>query len=275
MSSLAELLSRPRYEVFPFAGIADAVAEHVPTDVKMTVTSSPKRGLDATLSVAEELAGRGYAVVPHLSARSIADERQAQELLDRLAEAGIDEVLVIAGDVPRPAGRFEGGADLLAAMASLRNRPRERGITGYPESHPFISDEETIEAMFEKEPFATYIVSQLCFDPATIVWWVGAVRERGTELPIYVGLPGVTPSRKLLRIATRIGVGESRRFLTRHGNLVARLITRRSGPDALLEGLADAVAQPQNRIAGFHFYTFNELEKTEGWRQETLERLRA
>jgi methylenetetrahydrofolate reductase (NADPH) len=275
MSSLAELLSRPRYEVFPFAGIADAVAEHVPTDVKMTVTSSPKRGLDATLSVAEELAGRGYAVVPHLSARSIADERQAQELLDRLAEAGIDEVLVIAGDVPRPAGRFEGGADLLAAMASLRNRPRERGITGYPESHPFISDEETIEAMFEKEPFATYIVSQLCFDPATIVWWVGAVRERGTELPIYVGLPGVTPSRKLLRIATRIGVGESRRFLTRHGNLVARLLTRRSGPDALLEGLADAVAQPQNRIAGFHFYTFNELEKTEGWRQETLERLRA
>ena len=275
MSSLAELLSRPRYEVFPFAGIADAVAEHVPTDVKMTVTSSPKRGLDATLSVAEELAGRGYAVVPHLSARSIADERQAQELLDRLAEARIDEVLVIAGDVPRPAGGFEGGADLLAAMASLRNRPRERGITGYPESHPFISDEETIEAMFEKEPFATYIVSQLCFDPATIVWWVGAVRERGTELPIYVGLPGVTPSRKLLRIATRIGVGESRRFLTRHGNLVARLLTRRSGPDALLEGLADAVAQPQNRIAGFHFYTFNELEKTEGWRQETLERLRA
>jgi methylenetetrahydrofolate reductase (NADPH) len=274
MSSLAELLSRPRYEVFPFAGIADSVAEHVPAEVKLTVTSSPKRGLDATLEVAEELRRRGFEVVPHLSARSIADEGQAQELLDRLAEAGIDEVLVIAGDLKRPAGKFEGAADLLKVMASLRNSPRERGITGYPESHPFISDEETIEAMFAKEPFATSIVSQLCFDPATIVWWVGAVRERGTELPIYVGVPGVTPSRKLLAIATRIGVGESRRFLTRHGNLVARLVARRSGPDALLEGLADAVAQPRNRIAGFHFYTFNELAKTERWRRETLERLR-
>ena len=42
------------------------------------------------------------------------------------------------------------------------------GISGYPESHHFISDETTIEAMFEKEPMATYIVSQICFDADVI-----------------------------------------------------------------------------------------------------------
>ena len=41
---------------------------------------------------------------------------------------------------------------------------RELGITGYPESHHLIDDETTIQAMFEKEPHATYIVSQICFD---------------------------------------------------------------------------------------------------------------
>ena len=42
------------------------------------------------------------------------------------------------------------------------------GITGYPESHHLISDEETIRAMFAKAPMATHIVSQLCFDASTI-----------------------------------------------------------------------------------------------------------
>ena len=45
---LAQLLARPRYEVFPAEGIEQEVAEHVPTSVKLTVTSSPARGLEAT-----------------------------------------------------------------------------------------------------------------------------------------------------------------------------------------------------------------------------------
>ncbi len=46
-------------------------------------------------------------------------------------------------------------------MAGLGHGLDEVGITGYPESHPFISDEDTIQAMYEKEPYATYIISQI------------------------------------------------------------------------------------------------------------------
>jgi methylenetetrahydrofolate reductase (NADPH) len=265
-----ELLRRPRYEVFPLAGIEDEVAEHVPTDVKMTVTSSPKRGVEATLRLAEELSRRGFVVVPHVAARAVSDRAHLSEIVDRLRGAGVSELLVIGGDIPDP-GAFASSYALLAAMDQLGRPFREIGIAGYPESHPFISDEATIGAMFDKARFATYVVSQLCLDPRVIAGWIAAVRGRGVTLPIYVGIPGVVPRRKLLRISARIGVGESTRFLRKHGNVLGRLLLRGSlGPGYLVDGLAHHV---DTDVAGFHFYTFNELAETERWRQETLERL--
>jgi methylenetetrahydrofolate reductase (NADPH) len=267
---LVELLRRPRYEVFPLPGIEDEVAAHVPTDVKMTVTSSPKRGIGATLELSEELARRGFEVVPHVAARLVADKVHLREILGRLRESGVREIFVIAGDAEHPAGEFAGAYQLLAAMDELGDRFDEIGISGYPESHPFIRDETTIQAMFDKAPFASYIVSQLCLDPRVIAAWIAAVRERGVAIPIYVGIPGVTSRRKLLRISTRIGVAESARFVRKQGNVLARLLLRGSvGPEHLLEGLAPHAGQ----IAGFHVYTFNELAVTERWRQEKLRRL--
>ena len=268
--TLAEPLSRPRYEAFPLEGIEDQLVEHVPTDVKVTVTSSPRRGLEVTLRLAEEVARRGFAVVPHVAARMVADEKHLRDIVQRLEAIGVREIFVIAGDARTPAGKFAGAHDLLVALAELEHPIGEIGISGYPESHPFISDETTIQTMFDKEPHASYIVSQLCLDPAVIAWWIGAVRDRGVALPIYVGVPGVAPRRKLLRISTKIGVGDSARFLRKQGGVLASLLLRGSvGPGYLLDGLVPEIG----RIAGFHVYTFNELRETERWRQEALERL--
>jgi methylenetetrahydrofolate reductase (NADPH) len=268
--ALAELLRRPRYEVFPLPGIEDELVQYVPTDVKVTVTSSPRRGLEPTLRLAEEVARRGFAVVPHVAARMVADEEHLREIVERLAKIGVREIFVIAGDAQAPAGKFAGAYDLLVAIAQLEHHLDEIGISGYPESHPFISDETTIQTMFDKAPHASYIVSQLCLDPSVIAWWIGAVRERGVALPIYVGVPGVAPRRKLLRISTRIGVGDSVRYLRKQGGVLTRLLLRGSvGPGYLVEGLGPDL----ERIAGLHVYTFNELRETERWRQEALERL--
>jgi methylenetetrahydrofolate reductase (NADPH) len=147
-------------------------------------------------------------------------------------------------------------------------------VTGYPESHAFISDETTIQAMFEKVPFATYIVSQICFDPAVIGSWIRRVRERGVELPIYVGLPGPTDALRLLRLSGRIGLGESARFLRRHGSWLGRLtLPRAYRPEQLLERLAPAFALAANGVAGLHMFTFNEIAQEEQWRRAQLERL--
>jgi methylenetetrahydrofolate reductase (NADPH) len=271
--SLVEALERPRYEILPLAGIADEVLEHLPAGRKITLTSSPTRGLEATLGLAEQLAPR-YEVVPHLAARLIADRAHLEEVVLRLQNAGVREAFVIAGDARQPAGEFEGAAELLSALAELRAGLAEVGISGYPESHHFISDETTIEAMFEKEPMATYIVSQICFDADVIRTWIRRVRDRGTSLPIWIGVPGAVETRKLLRTSLRIGLGQSVRFLRGQRGLLRRFLRPRTyTPTELLEQLAPTFADPAARLGGIHVYTFNELKQTETWRRQLVDRL--
>ena len=272
-SGLVEALRRPKYEVIPLPGIEDRVAEHVPKHVKLTVTASPKKGIEPTLGLAERLSGDGFEVAPHLSARLIRDRGQLGEILARLREAGIRDVFVVAGDAPEPAGEFEGSGALLGAMDEIGHGLEEVGITGYPESHPLISDEVTIQAMYQKEPHATYITSQICFDTGTINDWVLRVRRRGVGLPIYVGMPGAVNMAKLVRISSNIGLGESARFLKKYGNWFWRMFMPGGySPDALVEGMTASLGDPERKVRGFHIYTFNEVEKTERWRLGALER---
>jgi len=271
-AALTRLLRRPRFEILPLDGVEEEVMAHLRTDARVTVTASPRKGLEATLSLSERLATAGYTVVPHLSARLVRDRPHLEEVLDRLHAAGVRELFVPAGDAEEP-GAFHGAADLLAAMGERRHRFDEVGITGYPESHHLISDEETINAMFAKAPMATCVISQICFDPDVIAGWVHAVRARGTHLPIWIGLPGSVDYAKLVRISMKIGLGESARFLRHHGSWMSRLMTRSFKPDPLIKGLGPLYADPEAGIAGFHLYTFNEVAKTERWRRRMLEKL--
>jgi methylenetetrahydrofolate reductase (NADPH) len=239
----------------------------------VTVTASPTKGLEATVDVAERLAAHGYTVVPHLSARLIRDRDHLEALAGRLLAAGVHEVFVPAGDADPPAGEFAGAVELLRAMGELREAFDEIGITGYPESHHLISDDETIRAMFAKSGMATDIISQLCFDAGTIAGWISDVRERGTHLPIWIGMPGCVDYAKLMRISMKIGMGESARFLRHHSNWLSRLITRQFKPGRLLRDLTPVVTDPASNVAGFHLYTFNEVARTERWRRRALDRL--
>jgi methylenetetrahydrofolate reductase (NADPH) len=270
--AVADLLRASRFEILPLDGIEEQVREHLATDVKVTVTASPRKGLEATLELSERLARAGYAVVPHLSARLVRDRAHLEEVLARLQDAGVRELFVPAGDATEP-GEFHGAAELLAAMGEARSQFERIGITGYPESHHLISDEETIRAMFAKAEMATDIISQLCFDADTIRAWIANVRERGTELPIWIGMPGCVDYAKLVRISMKIGMGESTRFLRHNKSWMSRLLTRQFKPDRLLRDLTPVVSDPAAGVAGFHLYTFNEVARTERWRRQTLNRL--
>jgi methylenetetrahydrofolate reductase (NADPH) len=272
VATLPELLGRSRLEVIPLGGVEEQVLEHVPREVVLTVTASPVKGLDNTLDLVGKLAAHGYSVVPHFSARLVVDRSHLAELIARMAEMGVRDVFVIAGDADRPAGIYEGAAALLDAMHEVGHPFEQLGITGYPESHPLIDDATVIAAMFEKARYATYITSQICFDSRVTVRWVNEVWERGTRLPILVGIPGVVPRAKLLRVSTRIGIGESLRYLRKHGDFVTRFL-RPGGfsPDRLIKGLEPALVDPEQKVAGFHIFTFNELAETEAWRRRKLE----
>jgi len=79
------------------------------------------------------------------------------------------------------------------------------------EGHALIDDEELDRALMDKQPFASCVVTRLCFDADAILGWISDIRHRGIRLPVYVGLPGVVDRKKLLKV----GVGDSARFLKR------------------------------------------------------------
>ena len=272
-TALIGFLRAPRYEVLPTEDIEGIVLAHVPHDVTITITASPRRGMDATITLAERLSKQGYKVVPHLSARLIRDASHLREILKAINEMGARDVFVIAGDAREPAGQFPDSVSLLEAMMQAGHDLRDVGVSGYPESHSFIDDDMTIQAMWDKRRIATYIVSNLCFDPRVVKKWVGRVRRRRVELPIQIGMAGVADPAKLLRISTRIGVIDSARFLRGHSNWFLRMLQPGGyDPERFVNALLPDLAAPDRKVAGLHVFTFNEIEPTERWRQGMLAR---
>ena len=273
MTSLDALLKSPRFEVLPTKSTEDAVAEWVPAGMTVTVTASRVMGLEPTIELTERLAARGYRVVPHLAARSVTDDAHLDRIVARLKACGVDDVFVPGGDAPHPAGRFDSALPLLERLDEL-GRPFSRiGITGYPESHPKIHDDITIQAMWDKRRYASYIVSNVCFDAAQLGRWIGRIRARGVNLPLYVGLAGPAERTRLLKMAAVAGASESARFITRHPGWILRFWAPGGySPDRLLDRAAAVLTAPGSGVAGLHLFTFNQVQQAELWRRAALER---
>jgi methylenetetrahydrofolate reductase (NADPH) len=272
--SLRILLARARYEVLPTPSCEAAVAEHLPAGSTVTITASPSKGLAATLDLAERLRGHGYDVVPHLAARMVSGRDELADICTRLTGVGVRTIFVPAGDADPPAGAYSSSLDLLEDLAALGNPFPEVGITGYPESHPSIADDLTVQAMWDKRRHATYVVSNLTFDPATLQKWIRRMRRRGITMPVFIGLPGPVDRTKLLMMATKIGVGESTRFLAKHRGTFARLAAPGGFTgERFLEKCVQGLDVTGDSIAGLHIFTFNQIAETERWRRELLERL--
>ncbi|KRF01405.1 5,10-methylenetetrahydrofolate reductase [Nocardioides sp. Soil777] len=271
--TMTRLLRHARYEVLPTASTEDKVLAHVPREVAVTVTASPGKGLEATLDLAERLAGHGYAVVPHLAARMVAGRSELEEIVDRLTGKGISRVFVPGGDA-EPAGDYLDALALLEDLALLGRPFSHVGITGYPESHPSIHDDLTVQSMWDKRRHATHIVSNLTFDASVVRDWLHRLRARGVEMPLLLGVPGPVERTKLLTMATRIGVGESTKFLAKNKGLFARLAAPGGFTgETFLEKCAPALGEPGALVEGLHVFTFNQIAETEAWRVELLDSL--
>ncbi len=274
-STMVRLLEHARYEVLPTASIEETLLEHVRPETTVTVTASPSKGLSATLDLTERLIGHGYDAVPHLAARMVRDRVELKEICDRLVGDGVTRVFVPGGDADQ-AGTYPDALALLEDLAELGRPFPHVGITGYPESHPTIHDDLTVQSMWDKRRYATHIVSNLTFDPAVLAGWVKRLRARGVTMPLLLGIPGPVDRAKLVAMATKIGVGESTRFLAKHKGTFARLAAPGGFTgERFLEKCAPALSAPDAVVEGLHVFTFNQVPATEAWRRDLLERLTA
>jgi methylenetetrahydrofolate reductase (NADPH) len=267
------MLAMAHIEVMPLGSLEDQL-QHLAAGSTITVTCSPKRGIDATVRVAALLSERGLDAVPHIAARQVRDENHLKRILDTLSEAGIQSIFVPGGDVSSPEGEFDSALQLLQAMSNCDHGVTEIGVAVYPEGHPFIDNETLTDALRAKQEFATNCVTQLCFSGDTITNWIDSVRDQGISLPVRVGLPGAVERKKLFAFSLRIGVGESARFLMKQPKMIGKLLAAKTyQPDDLVSHLANFVDNPRFNIAGLHLYTFNQVAATNRWRESFVRAL--
>ncbi len=256
-----------QFEVLPFER-ALREASQLPEPTRLTVTSSPRLNPEETIEFARRLTELGHTVVPHLAARMVRDRDHLERLLEALEAAAIQELFVIGGDTREPAGHFDSAAAVLELIRARPHPVRTIGVAAYPEGHPLI-DEQTLTAELQrKSAMADYMTTQMAFDAAVVLDWLRATRERGMELPVRLGMPGVIERRRLLEVSVRIGVGPSLSFVRKQRGLRQLLRRPSHTVDQLFDALAPHAAEPQLKIEGFHYFTLNQLLDTWNWERQ-------
>jgi methylenetetrahydrofolate reductase (NADPH) len=273
-AALKRLVADPDFEMIPLSS-APEKAEALPPGATVTITASPTHGIESTFELAEALQAQGHEATPHLSAHMIRDRAHLGELLERARAAGFRNAFVVGGDA-KDRGEFHEGLALLRAMDELGHPFTEIGVPSYPEGHASIPDGVLLRVLKEKQRYASYMSTQMCFNPRAVTAWVSRMRAEGVTLPIHLGTPGVAELTKLMTISAKIGVADSARYLKKNRKMVGHLMKKGSfGPDAFLEALAPTLADPVADVAGLHLFTFNQIDGTVAWQRRMLEELGA
>jgi methylenetetrahydrofolate reductase (NADPH) len=139
----------------------------------------------------------GAEAMAHLSCVGETAE-SLREIVDRIAGAGIENILALRGDPPRGQTDFhqaEGGLGSSAELAALISETHpEIAIGGacFPEVHPEAASLEADIAFLKTkvENGASFLITQLFFDNRHYFDFVPAARAAGIDVPI---IPGVMP----------------------------------------------------------------------------------
>ena len=272
-AALRETVREAYMEIFPTDTI-ESKLDVLESGSYIAVTCSPTKGVEETLDMSERLAARGFKIVPHIAAKTVRDRAHLREIMARLSDMPIISIFVPGGDATEPAGDYATAVELLRDIAEFDHSFVEIGIGGHPEGRPEVDDDELLRHLLMKQDVSNYLVTQMCFDAEAVARWIREIRERGVDMPVWLGLPGVSNIATLIKTSLRIGVGDSVRYLKKNMRNVGKLLGAGAyTPDNLLYELAPYIADRNFGIAGHHLYCFNQVERTEVWRHEFLEGL--
>lgn len=214
--------------------------------------------------------------IPHLTC-VCHDDAEIAAILERYAAAGISNIMVLRGDVPRdlPAGTqpwktFKYASQLVRFIKRFGEQgkhPDRRGfgigIAGFPEGHP-----ETPNRMVEMDQLkakvdegADVIVTQLFFDNHDFYDFRARCELAGIRIPIIAGIMPITSLPGMKRMA-ELALG------ARYPAPLIRAINRTGGDEAAVRRVGVHWATEQCRdlldhnVAGLHFYTLNRSTAT-------------
>jgi methylenetetrahydrofolate reductase (NADPH) len=248
------------------------LAPSLPAGSCVHVAHTPKASLEQVVHLALLLQQYGLRACPHIVARRIASESALRGALHALSTGGVDQILLVAGDTPKPLGVFASTLEILDSGATVDAGINTIGVAGHPEGHRAIDSQALWQALAHKQAFgertgtAVHIVSQFSFNPAAIYGWEGELAHHAIALPVHVGIAGPTPLIKLLQYAVRCGVATSLRTAARTLGSVGNVSQLATTPEQHLLALARALdAGTTRQLVAPHFFVFGGTLKTAQW----------
>ena len=235
------------------------------------LSAVPHRPVSETIDAACLVRGAGLEPVPHMAARNFASLRAFELALERLTgEADVKTVLLIGGDLDRPAGTLASAQQVIDSGVLRKYGLTGIGVAGYPEPHPRIHADEIEAALLTKSAAAqaqgldVHIVTQFCFDSRPILRWIAWLRQRGIHLPVKVGLAGPTSVSSWLSYARRCGVKASASALASRSGLVKHLFSA-VAPDPVIRELAGLAAAGRLADVSAHMFSFGGIAASARW----------
>lgn len=257
-------------------GLAEARAV-IPPGTRINVTFLGNEDLEMRVAAAKAVKDLGFVPVPHISARRLASQAQLEEFLGRLQEVGATRhVFAVGGDPATPEGPYPDSLAIIRSGLLPRYGVEEVSIAGYPEGHPDIPDDELWRFLADKtsaceeQGLGSVVLTQFGFDTDAMVSWVREVRARGIASTLRIGTPGPAGIKRLLRFASRFGVGANAMIVKKYGFSLGNLMGS-AGPGRFIGDLATALADQTGATADepgavrLHFYTFGGLLTTAEW----------
>jgi methylenetetrahydrofolate reductase (NADPH) len=215
------------------------------------ITMLPGNDYREVANKATELAKSGFNPVPHFPARSIKNQGELEDFVNRCKDGGVKQALVIGGS-SQPIGDFHCSLQLLETglFEGLKI-----GIAGHPDGSPDISDKDLEKAMNDKKSYADYIITQWSLDVKPIAAFLSK-----QTLPVHIGITGPLKISSLLKFANIVGAKNSINFLKTNVTRALDLLKPRD-PNRIIEQLKDSADN-------FHIYTFGGLKETNKWLTE-------
>jgi len=285
MSSAAQRISKclTNYsiEITPAAArkVGHKLADLLPQRTAVNVTYLVGANIDDSVAACGLLADAGMHPVAHVPARSFASLGNVEDYFSRLCDVGVEEVLVLGGGAPEPAGELTETMQILESGLLQAFGFAKVGVAAHPEGHPDIEESQLREVLVEKAAWAQrtgvdlYYETQFCFEANPVIEWEKTTREdlrralgEAATLPsVRLGVAGPAKMSNLIRFGIMSGVGNSLQFLTKHSGNAMKLATTAT-PDAFIEGIADHREADANcLIEGLHLYPFGGFAKTAKW----------
>ena len=247
-----------------------AAAPRILPATSIAIPYLPREDNDARLAAARAVRKLGFEPMLHLSARRIASLAEFESFVQRAAaEAGVERCFVIAGDPSTAMGPFSDSASLIDTGVFERMGMKVIGVGGHPEGHPLMSAADRWEVLerkchsIEERGMAPLIVTQFAFDAQVVLTWLTALRERGIDHPVRVGVPGPASIAVLARYAALCGVSACASMWSKYGVSIGKLLGT-AGPDLFVDRLASGLTQAHGKVS-LHFFPFGGIAQSVQW----------